>query len=222
MAYTYQQIENLWVQNGGSADTAPMAAAVAMAESSGNPNAFNGNDPHGGSFGLFQINGAHGAQATYDVNGNVQAAIAISNNGANWKAWGAYTNGSYAKYLDPSTQPNGDTVSNGTTGLPIAGNGTTSILTPSPYSAPTGTVYSDQQLAALNQELNIPLQIDDGLSNTPWYSDNNLITGNPKIRKSVQPLTFQVYLSRQTGEMLHDPSNPSTPISLELNTSLKT
>ena len=98
--YTLQDLENLWISNGGAPSKAPLAAAVAMAESSGDPNAFNGSDPAGGSFGLWQINGVHGDQASFDPDTNAQAAIAISKNGNSWSPWGAYTNGSYQNYLD--------------------------------------------------------------------------------------------------------------------------
>jgi hypothetical protein len=98
LKYSLDDLKNLWISAGGDPVKADLAAAVAMAESSGNPSAFNGADPHGGSFGLWQINGAHGDAATFDPAGNAAAAVAISNNGANWNPWGAYTNGSYQDY----------------------------------------------------------------------------------------------------------------------------
>lgn len=91
-------IENLWTQLGGDPAKAPLAAAIALGESGGDPNAFNPKDPHGGSFGLFQINGVHGDQATFDPIANVLAAISISQNGQNFNPWGAYTNGSYRDF----------------------------------------------------------------------------------------------------------------------------
>ena len=59
MAYSLAGLENLWVAAGGPASAAPQAAAVASAESSGNPVNPNYTDPNGGSFGLWQINGVH-------------------------------------------------------------------------------------------------------------------------------------------------------------------
>ena len=98
--YTYEQLRQLWIANGGDPAKASTAAAVAMAESGGDPFAFNGRDPHGGSFGLWQINGVHGSQrATYDADANARAAIEISRNGENWNPWGAFTNGSWAKFF---------------------------------------------------------------------------------------------------------------------------
>jgi hypothetical protein len=61
MAYSLAQLEAFWEQAGGSIASAPQAAAIAYAESSGNATDVNPNDPNGGSFGLWQINGIHGA-----------------------------------------------------------------------------------------------------------------------------------------------------------------
>jgi hypothetical protein len=65
------------------------------------------------------------------------------------------------------------------------------------------------------------LQIDTGLNNNPWYADSNLITGNPAIRRQVQPVSFMVYLSRNQSTFLHNPDT-GKPITLQLNTSLRT
>lgn len=103
--YTYAQLEGLWIQYGGNKAVAPTAAAIAMAESGGNPNAFNGADPSGGSKGLWQINGAHGAQSSFDVATNTRAAIAISGDGKNWQPWSTFSSGAYRKYLNASAIP---------------------------------------------------------------------------------------------------------------------
>lgn len=100
--YSYLGLQKLWIQNGGSPSKAPLAAAVALAESGGNPIASNHNTDGSIDRGLWQINSVHGAQSTFDVNQNVKAAIAISNNGANWNPWTTFTSGAYKKFLDPS------------------------------------------------------------------------------------------------------------------------
>lgn len=85
-ATTYQQsqLESLWVQAGGSPSAAPMASAIALAESRGNPGAQSST----GDVGLWQINAAaHPGQATTDPLANAQAAVAISANGTNWRPW---------------------------------------------------------------------------------------------------------------------------------------
>jgi len=95
----------------------------------------------------------------------------------------------------------------------------------------TGTNYGSastpeqaaQNLSSLQASSNPRLQVPDAsLSATPWFNDRNLITGNPQVRKSVQPVSFMVYLDQK------DPSlflyNPQTndPITLQLNTSMTT
>lgn len=112
--YTYAQLEQIWRLAGGNPIFAPIAAAVAMAESSGDPLSFNPKDPNGGSKGLWQINGIHGAQSSFDVMTNARAAVAISNNGTNWTQWGSFTNGSYRQFLNPNTPPDPNVSINGT------------------------------------------------------------------------------------------------------------
>jgi hypothetical protein len=83
-----------------------LAAAVAMAESGGDPGAI-GLGPKERSIGLWQINTlVHKPPLVSDEAGlkvpkiNAHAAYAIYvKAGRSWKPWGAYTNGSYKKYL---------------------------------------------------------------------------------------------------------------------------
>lgn len=92
--YTYQQLKDLWNQAGGNPQAADVAAATALAESGGRSDASNGNGNGSIDRGLWQINSVHGAQSTFDPMANARAAIAISNNGTNWKPWcTAYTDG---------------------------------------------------------------------------------------------------------------------------------
>lgn len=85
------------------------AAAVAMAESAGDPNATNivthpapGNGPER-SFGLWQVNTlawpAYDETSLLDPTYNARAAYAISNGGRDWSPWSTYTNGAYRQYL---------------------------------------------------------------------------------------------------------------------------
>jgi LysM repeat protein len=90
--YSCRGLESLWEQAGGSAGEAVMAADIAMAESGGNPNAISPTN----DYGLWQINGSHGAQATLNPLGNAEAAVSISGNGSNWGAWTTYTSGAYS------------------------------------------------------------------------------------------------------------------------------
>jgi hypothetical protein len=79
-----------------------LAAAIAMAESGGDPRAVNSTAAEY-SVGLWQINlKAHPLYNENDLKDparNAEAARDISNFGANWKPWGAYTNGSYKQFL---------------------------------------------------------------------------------------------------------------------------
>jgi soluble lytic murein transglycosylase-like protein len=83
-----------------------LAAAVAMAESGGNPNAY-GDPQYGGSIGLWQINlRAHpeyDPQKLYVPKYNAQAAYAISSGGTNWRPWTTFRNGAYRQWYHPSS-----------------------------------------------------------------------------------------------------------------------
>jgi hypothetical protein len=100
---------------GLSAENAVTASAVAMAESGGNERQIT-RDSDDESYGLWQINmlGAmgpsrrllYGLKSNTDlldpvVNAHVMSAI--SHQGNSWSAWGAYTNGSYKKFLPTSS-----------------------------------------------------------------------------------------------------------------------
>jgi|SRR5215472_13718760 len=98
--YTILQLMNQWVHDGGSLATAPIAAAIAMAESGGDPNAQGHNSNGTTDYGLWQINSVNGANASYlnpDVNG--KAAVRISRGGTNWNPWTTYKNGAYKAFL---------------------------------------------------------------------------------------------------------------------------
>lgn len=96
-----------------------VAAAVAMAESEGNPRA-RGDLTVGISLGLWQVNlrwhpewrdeadldGSKGTHKLYDPDTNASAALAISHGGTYWKPWSTYTSGAYKRFLPlPSERP---------------------------------------------------------------------------------------------------------------------
>ncbi|NLI77700.1 MAG: lytic transglycosylase domain-containing protein [Candidatus Riflebacteria bacterium] len=104
-----------WLQNAGlSGEKLRVAYAVGMAESGGNPRAFNGNANTGDkSYGLFQINmiGSLGPARLkqynlksyddlFDPMTNIRVMIKMSNNCTNWQPWSAYKNGSYRKFYN--------------------------------------------------------------------------------------------------------------------------
>ena len=76
-----------------------------MAESHGNPQAFNPSNSNGtNDAGLMQINTIHvtsgliGDQERFNPEANIKAAYAIYN-GSGFSAWSAYNNLSYQRYL---------------------------------------------------------------------------------------------------------------------------
>ena len=99
MALTFAQLEQLWTQAGGASQYAPTAAGIALAESGGNPTAWNKDSATGdNSVGLFQINyfgdlapsrtAQFGPpQGLTDPLANAKAAVALSGNGATWSPW---------------------------------------------------------------------------------------------------------------------------------------
>lgn len=95
-AYSVPQLEGIWVASGGSVAHECVAAAVATAESGGDPSAISPT----GDYGLWQINkAAWGSLATLSVSGSAHSAILISNDGANWDSWATYNSGMYIQYM---------------------------------------------------------------------------------------------------------------------------
>lgn len=111
------ELEALWDQAGGLPSAAPVAAAIAMAESSGvttviantaYPRRAGYHAPSPGaqkeySVGLWQINLLAHPQYTeaqmLDPAKNAAAAIAISGNGSDFGPWSTYTSGAYKAFL---------------------------------------------------------------------------------------------------------------------------
>lgn len=106
---TYAQLEGLWIRNGGDRNLAPLMAAIALAESSGDPSNLNPNDNGGtqSSFGLWQIsNGTHTPPDPNWANPDVNARLAIGKlRSQGLSAWGTYTSGAYKRYMSNGTTP---------------------------------------------------------------------------------------------------------------------
>lgn len=131
MNLSAQQIAALWIQYGGDPSAAQTAAAIALAESSGDPSAINPRDTNGQpSYGLFQINGVHGSQATTDLATNVRAAISISNNGQNWRPWGTFTSGRYLDFLSAFPVQTSSPSAPADSSVALAPSGTLDIAAP--------------------------------------------------------------------------------------------
>lgn len=107
--YSYSQLEDLWIQAGGSTSLAPLMAAIAEAESSGNSTAYN---PSGAS-GLWQIMMPINAQYVpggeanvWNPQDNAAAAVAIEKE-QGLSAWTTYTSGAYQQFLRSGVAPTG-------------------------------------------------------------------------------------------------------------------
>lgn len=88
----------------------PLAVAIALAESGGNPRAHNSTPPDN-SYGLWQINmigplgparratfGLQSNEELFDPVKNARAALSVRRS-QGWGAWSVYTNGSYKRFL---------------------------------------------------------------------------------------------------------------------------
>lgn len=98
---------------GFSPDQAVTMTAIALAESSGNPNAHNPNRATGdNSYGLWQINmidtlgparrkqfGIGSDDALFDPMTNAKAAYTVSGGGGNFSPWTTFTSGKYKAHL---------------------------------------------------------------------------------------------------------------------------
>ena len=117
--YTYAQIEQIWIRNGGNKAMAPLMAAIAEVESAGNPDAENPS----GATGLWQLEwplysgfvaGATSRQAYHNPDINAQAAVKLSQNNSsvapgspvydNWIKW-EFPAGAYKKFLQGNVPP---------------------------------------------------------------------------------------------------------------------
>jgi hypothetical protein len=110
-AYDYAQLEGLWDNAGGNPSRAPVAAAVAEAESSGNADATSSNPDGGTNVGLWQLDtpGGKGAGHTVaqleDPATNAAVAVTGSSDGADWSAWQTFVQGTYLKFLQSGVAP---------------------------------------------------------------------------------------------------------------------
>jgi hypothetical protein len=100
--YSYGQLETLWTNAGGPKSLAPLMAAIALAESSGNPGALNTTDNGGTqtSVGLWQVStGTHSYPAAWTTPAGNAAEAVAKYKSQGLGAWGAYTSGAYLQYL---------------------------------------------------------------------------------------------------------------------------
>ena len=109
MRYSYGQLEQLWISAGGSRALAPLMAAIALAESGGDPQQTNLTDNNGTqtSWGLWQISdGTHNepVQGILDPLTNAKAAVSKYKQ-QGLSAWGTYDSGAYEQYYQGGVAP---------------------------------------------------------------------------------------------------------------------
>jgi hypothetical protein len=108
----YKEIVSLAKDMGLNDSRARVAAAIAMAESGGNPNAVV-HDSDDDSYGLWQINmkdpmgsdrrrkyGLPNNEALLDPRRNGMVMADLSQHGGNFSAWTTYTSGKYKEHMD--------------------------------------------------------------------------------------------------------------------------
>lgn len=98
--YSYNQLRSLWIKAGGGRSWSYVMAAIAMAESHGNPHAHHVDSNGSVDYGLWQINSVHGytPQSSYDPEKNAKQAVAVFKSSGPG-AWSTYKNGDYKKYM---------------------------------------------------------------------------------------------------------------------------
>jgi hypothetical protein len=157
MGLSYSQLEGLWIQAGGSQASAPIAAAIALAESSGNPSSLDNNPGTGDlSYGLWQINmigslgpsrlkefGLTSDSQLLDPLTNAQAAVKVAGGGANpnFSPWTTFTSGKYLKYLQNGVAPN--MTAGGAGGSAGGGTGTGGAVTAASSSPLSGQFWQE-------------------------------------------------------------------------------
>lgn len=119
----FGELQDLWVEAGGDHGIADVAAAVALAESHGDPSAIDNSafryrpgyhaPPPGAdkeySVGLWQINvlahPSYSSSLLLEPLANAKAAISISLAAAGFGPWSTYTSGAYLQYLPGKPPP---------------------------------------------------------------------------------------------------------------------
>lgn len=217
--------------------------SIASQESNGNINSPPNHNTNGTTdYGLFQLNsGSFPDAATLNPSDNTTKAVAYY--GQNLKAFGGDNTLAIASYnagvghvknslADGEGIPNPGYVS----GVLAASNGR---VTPTSNASgapdikdldrqPTAAIPLNNEISqgdyyALAPSLFPDIVVKDGLSGiTPWYQDTGLLTGNPNLRKQVQPVTFRVILGDNINTFtLSSGGRTGTPVEIQLNASMK-
>jgi hypothetical protein len=100
VALLAKQLAALWRRAGGPADADRTMAAIALAESGGNPLALHHDSDGTVDRGLWQINSDHGypAAASFEPFHNAREAVAVYRS-QGLSAWSSYKSGAYLRYM---------------------------------------------------------------------------------------------------------------------------
>lgn len=162
--YTYGQLESIWLSAAGGTkyatkQWAQLMAAIALAESAGDPNAQNRTDNGGTqtSWGLWQISLGNHNPPNPNWNDPVEnAKLAIGKlNTQGLTAWGTYDSGAYKQYLSgaaPSGLPPGGGAGGAAGGGDQSSGGTGTAAT-NPVVFKTGTVPGQEWAGTFNTGL---------------------------------------------------------------------
>jgi len=169
--YGKAQLQALWRRAGGPVSKESIAAAVALAESGGDPSISNRNRDGSIDRGLWQINSVHGAMSTFNPLANAKAAVKISSAGRNWNPWTVFRTGAYKKFLGKASDATaaarkGSTLRGGEKAHAHGISGKRKV----------GTGLSEQQISEMNaqreydlakQAANAPIPSDTGSGEDP-------------------------------------------------------
>lgn len=115
--YDFADLESLARSAGLSATDAKVAAAVALAESGGQPGAISST----GDYGLWQINARSWPQFStsrlLDPSYNAKAMATVHGSTRGWNHWTTYRTGAYRKYLSTGSTINGESAGGGLPGV---------------------------------------------------------------------------------------------------------
>jgi cell wall-associated NlpC family hydrolase len=99
VAYSRTQLASLWKEAGGAPELAPTMAAIAEAESSGDPLARHKDADGSIDRGLWQINSVHGyGRQSFVPAANAREAVAVEKS-SGLGAWSTYTSGAYKRFM---------------------------------------------------------------------------------------------------------------------------